>query len=334
MRLANPGFHVLVALFVIGCAAGTADPAASARTANWCTETGDTCRNIILGKNRVIVEAFTPNRVRGTVSLCVSTPYARSFCRSARFRVTRYGSSASLALPLYRGVYRLETYGSRTVSLRVARGPRPRLVRRVCPSVPAPGTEASTVVAYNMGCAAARSLVRRTVAAGRRAPAGWRHLNPAGCEGYIVRRADAAWVMRHGNSPRPGRPAVSTTIIAGCGEEAPPEAEPPLPVPTPGERRPPSDEEMADITAAVDPTGSRFICPTPAVTWISGDGLWAATHGITNCGSGSGVEYFYLRRQSIGDRSWEIVGGAGGRLFGGWDRCGSEIVPAEIRCPW
>lgn len=111
----------------------------------------------------------------------------------------------------------------------------------------------------------------------------------------------------------------------------------PSPAPTPpttGARKP-TESELDAITESTRSPGSiqPWLCPEMSATWISADGLWAVTNGVTNCGSGSGFEYRYLQRSSATAADWSLVdiraGGGGGES----DRCGSSAVPEEIRCP-
>lgn len=111
----------------------------------------------------------------------------------------------------------------------------------------------------------------------------------------------------------------------------------PAPDPTPpvGAARKPTQAELDTITESTRSPGSSqpWLCPEMSATWISTDGLWAVTNGVTNCGSGSGFEYRYLQRSSPTGADWSLVDIRAGRGGGDWDRCGSDAVPAEIRCP-
>jgi hypothetical protein len=85
---------------------------------------------------------------------------------------------------------------------------------RICKPVAA-APEPSRVQAVNMSCSKARELVRRQTFSGRTAP-GWVWINPAGCEGLIVRRRDRAYVLSHGYRIPKGAPAVRAVIYRGC----------------------------------------------------------------------------------------------------------------------
>lgn len=73
----------------------------------------------------------------------------------------------------------------------------------------------SKVRAVNMSCERARRLVRITTETGR-APSGWVYLNPAGCEGVIVRRRDRARVVARNYRLPKGAAGVRTIIYRGC----------------------------------------------------------------------------------------------------------------------
>lgn len=85
---------------------------------------------------------------------------------------------------------------------------------RACKPIPA-RPRASYVRAVNMSCAKARWLVREQTYS-HRMPAGWVWINPAGCEGFIVRRRDQGYVLSHGYRLPTGAPAVRAVIYRGC----------------------------------------------------------------------------------------------------------------------
>lgn len=66
---------------------------------------------------------------------------------------------------------------------------------------------------------------------------------------------------------------------------------------------------------------------------MSADPLWAVTRGVTRCGYGDRYEYLYLRRSGPDAADWVVVETRGGAFGTDWERCGSEAVPADIRCP-
>lgn len=103
-----------------------------------------------------------------------------------------------------------------TIGLIAGVGSDPAVARKSqCRSVDARPLP-STVEAINMPCRKARRLVRYTTRHNRRPPRGWIYINPAGCEGIIVRRRDRKWVIAHDYRPRPGRQAVWSVIYRGC----------------------------------------------------------------------------------------------------------------------
>lgn len=73
----------------------------------------------------------------------------------------------------------------------------------------------SLVKAVNMTCRKARRLVRAQTFSGRTEP-GWVWINPAGCEGLIVRRRHRAYVLSHGYRLPKGAPGVRAVIFRGC----------------------------------------------------------------------------------------------------------------------
>lgn len=92
----------------------------------------------------------------------------------------------------------------------------PRNVSRRCAEIPH-SEGPSVVVAVNMSCRVARTVVAGTMNPSHTAPAGWAYINPAGCEGKIVRQADfQAALTSPSRRPPLGRPYVSVIIYAWC----------------------------------------------------------------------------------------------------------------------
>lgn len=188
----------------------TAGGAAAATEAAWCSDSGDTCASIVVRGDRVVARtAYAARYVRST-RICVATPRVARVCRTRVVRPDRGVWVARLVLVRRAGVYRMFAAPDVTLTIRVPPA------RTRCAPVPVGSGPASTATAVNMACRPARALVRATALGRGVAPGGWVFVNPAGCEGLIVRAADAAWVRAHGYRPRPDRPAVVATVYPGC----------------------------------------------------------------------------------------------------------------------
>lgn len=86
---------------------------------------------------------------------------------------------------------------------------------RACSSVAAQPM-ASTVLAVNMSCRRARQLVASTTRNNRKAPRGWVYINPAGCEGFIVRTRDRGGFIKRQYRFQAGASGVRSNIYRGC----------------------------------------------------------------------------------------------------------------------
>lgn len=200
-------------LTAVGFAALAAMATSASGAQTYCPQSGDVCLSLIDGTAKVTVQENLAVRYANTRTLCVKAPRRAAFCQSVPVRAAKGGGyAARLTVPRMTGVYRA---GWDKTTWRVSLTVKSGHVTRTCKKVPHPAG-ASHVRAINMNCTAARSIVRRTAKNNGEPPAGWTFVNPAGCEGVIVRNGDVDWTANHRYRTPPGRPAISVVIFAGC----------------------------------------------------------------------------------------------------------------------
>lgn len=198
----------LVAMSGVAMGADNAQPSGS-----YCSESGDSCLFLYDRGRTILAEMRLAERYTSSANWCVNPPGGRTICRTAPVRRAGQIYVARFSVPRRAGVYH-SGYSRSVLPVRLRVAKRP-LVERQCRPV-SNRTGASTARAINMSCASARSIVARTAANLGDAPAGWTYINPAGCEGLIARDEDTRWSINNGYAFRPGRPAISVVIYAGC----------------------------------------------------------------------------------------------------------------------
>jgi hypothetical protein len=99
--------------------------------------------------------------------------------------------------------------------------------------------------------------------------------------------------------------------------------------------RPPTTTEFRGISLTITTYTRHFFCPTAAAVDVSTkDPRWAAAFAISDCGSGSVEDRFYLRRATRTANVWRVVQDTSSHGVGTapGPPCATSLVPADIRC--